>query len=765
MTTATTPAPTPLPPRLFISSVSPEFKTLRMEVAKVTRQLGYHPVTMDDWSTGHGELQAWLRHELDSCEGIIHIPGIAYGAEPAKHDPAAHGLPADTPRYSYTQYEFLYAQQQGLKTWVITPGPGCTRDRPIDQLDLPSDPAHPDPAGYQSERRALQAAYLQRLRDQNHLRHQPADDKDLRIIIHTLRDHAEEMRQRFGEWQTVIDGRGKKHTRLLLGIAAAIIVMGLGVLLVRQTTLRTASDVQVVIQKQEEQGKLLHDQKNLLALAVIELNKITEEKARLGIKIQDLPRKAIEEELAVRLGVSAVELRLNIEAGKQSKDALTRAHASLLAGMLVEARAAAKQVREANAAAIRDVIESYKVDGQAYYQEAKYELALESYQKAVALVDKATDPLGWAYAQGEVAFIHQDLARYNESEPLKREVLRLREQHLPPNHPHIATALSNLATLLKATNRLAEAEPLMQRVVTIFEKAYGLDHPKVATALNNLAQLLGATNRLAEAEPLMRRALQIDEASYGPDHPHIATALNNLAQLLKATDRLAEAEPYMRRVVTILENKGGEPLPNYGPALNNLALLLKATNRLTEAEPLLRRALQIDEASYGPDHPDVATALNNLAQLLKATNRLGEAEPHYRRALQIYEASYGPDHPDVATALNNLAILLQDTNRLTEAEPLLRRALKIDEASYGPDHPEVATALNNLAGLLQATNRLTEAEPLLRRAVGILVLFNERNGHVHPEHRNFCVNYFSILTDLKLPKEVILEKLRSVGAQ
>jgi hypothetical protein len=36
---------------------------------------------------------------------------------------------------------------------------------------------------------------------------------------------------------------------------------------------------------------------------------------------------------------------------------------------------------------------------------------------------------------------------------------------------------------------------------------------------SNLALLLKDTNRLSEAEPLMRRALAIEEASFGPDHP------------------------------------------------------------------------------------------------------------------------------------------------------------------------------------------------------------------------------------------------------
>ncbi|MFN6353459.1 MAG: tetratricopeptide repeat protein, partial [Cyanobacteriota bacterium] len=238
------------------------------------------------------------------------------------------------------------------------------------------------------------------------------------------------------------------------------------------------------------------------------------------------------------------------------------------------------------------------------------------------------------------------------------------EERLGPEHPGTATALNNLASLLKTTNRLAEAEPLMRRALAIDEASYGNDHPMVAIRLNNLAQLLQDTNRLEEAEPLMRRALAIDEASYGPDHPRVAIDLNNLAALLQATNRLAEAEPLMARVVEIFEISYGKDHPNVATALNNLAQLLKATNRLAEAEPLMRRALAIDEASYGPEHPNVAIGLNNLASLLKATNRLEEAEPLKRRALAIDEASYGNDHPNVAIDLNNLAQLLQDTNRL-----------------------------------------------------------------------------------------------------
>ncbi len=408
----------------------------------------------------------------------------------------------------------------------------------------------------------------------------------------------------------------------------------------------------------------------------------------------------------------------------------------------------------------------------------------------LALADAQSLPEPTARLMNQLALLLQVKALHTEAEPLFRRALAIDELSFGPNHPNVATGLSNFAQLLKATNRLAEAEPLMRRALAIDELSFGPNHPNVARGLNNFARLLQDTNRLAEAEPLMRRALAIFEQSLGLNHSHVAMGLNNLAGLLKATNRLAEAEPLFRRVVSIFEQSFGEHHPNVATALNNFARLLHDTNRLAEAEPLFRRALAIDELSFGPNHPNVARGLNNLATLLKDTNRLpdaeplfrralaidersfgehhpnvatalnnlatllhdtdrlAEAEPLFRRALAIDEQSFGPNHPKVAIRLNNLAALLQDTNRLSEAEPLFVRALAIDEQSFGPEHPNVARDLNNLAQLLQATNRLGEAEPLMWRHVEIFLKFTRATGHSHPHLNAAFVNYFVLLTQM-----------------
>ena len=100
--------------------------------------------------------------------------------------------------------------------------------------------------------------------------------------------------------------------------------------------------------------------------------------------------------------------------------------------------------------------------------------------------------------------------------------------------------------LYRDQGRYADAEPLYKRSLAIYEKALGPDHPHVATALNNLAQLYQAQGRYADAEPLYKRSLAIYEKALGPDHPDVATSLNNLAELYQAQGRYADAEPLLQ---------------------------------------------------------------------------------------------------------------------------------------------------------------------------------------------------------------------------
>jgi len=210
-------------PRIFISCVSPEFRTLRANVSQVLQFLGYEPEFQEIFGTEAGDLREVLRDKIDACGGIVHIVGEGYGAEPPVGE-ERETVGAEETRCSYTQFEFLYAHAQGKKTWVLLAGPGAPRDTPPEQLDLPTDTPHADPGAYQAERRALQAAYRAQLEAGSHLWHAVNSTAELENAVLKLRNDSEELRRDFQLWQT---GISQSQARLETGQRQQHRVIGL----------------------------------------------------------------------------------------------------------------------------------------------------------------------------------------------------------------------------------------------------------------------------------------------------------------------------------------------------------------------------------------------------------------------------------------------------------------------------------------------------------------------------------------------------------
>ena len=147
--------------------------------------------------------------KIDACEGLIQIVGNAYGAEPPT-------VASDLGRVSYTQFEFLYARQQGKTTWLIFPADGCTRDKSCDELDMPLDPNQANPEAWQRDRRELQVVYRTRLNKSGHLRHEPENDDRVALAIERLRNEFELLRQGYR--------RSQRRVAMALAIIAVLVI-------------------------------------------------------------------------------------------------------------------------------------------------------------------------------------------------------------------------------------------------------------------------------------------------------------------------------------------------------------------------------------------------------------------------------------------------------------------------------------------------------------------------------------------------------------
>ena len=158
---------------VFLSGVSAEFREHREALALMLRR--HHFVReQSDFFQGHGslldKLESYIQHECHAC---IFLVGDRFGAEPPAVE-AAPFLEGKIDRYSYTQWEYIFATRHNKARFVFVPATG-TDSQPPEQL-LKEEPV---------EKTGLQKSFLQK---------QIVDAGKDRTYFHSIDDLKDEVR-------------------------------------------------------------------------------------------------------------------------------------------------------------------------------------------------------------------------------------------------------------------------------------------------------------------------------------------------------------------------------------------------------------------------------------------------------------------------------------------------------------------------------------------------------------------------------------------
>ena len=202
-------------------------------------------------------------------------------------------------------------------------------------------------------------------------------------------------------------------------------------------------------------------------------------------------------------------------------------------------------------------------------------------------------------------------------------------------------AYSNLADILKSSDRLDEAEECIQAGISA--------HPKSVDAYLKMAIYLRELGRVSDSILYFNHALSIDKA-----RKDVYVELG----LAKATlGNLSEAEAFYNEAIKLDSD--------YWQAYNNLGLVLHRMNRNQEAEIAFNKAISL--------HSDDALLYSNLSLALSALGMIKKAENALKKALEI-DPAYLNAHINLCT--NYIA-----QGRLDEAESACFEALKYDQNS------------------------------------------------------------------------------------
>jgi tetratricopeptide (TPR) repeat protein len=283
------------------------------------------------------------------------------------------------------------------------------------------------------------------------------------------------------------------------------------------------------------------------------------------------------------------------------------------------------------------------------------------------------------------AALRRARGEHDEAIRLHEQALALREHILGPEHPDVATTLSNLGLVVGDTGDYAKAQELHERALAIRERALGPDHPNVASSLDNVGGMARALGEYETARALHERALGVWERSVGPEHPGVAVSLSSLAVVYLRLGDDAAATKAAERALAIREGQLGPDHPDVAMTLDVLASLRWSAGRHDEALAMAERSLAIRQQALGPSNAQVAASLLNLAGKYRVLEQWGEAATRYQRALEIWEDTLGADHPHVLEAVSGLAELALDEPRPDQAQALRPRLARLlDVADLEP---------------------------------------------------------------------------------
>lgn len=206
------------------------------------------------------------------------------------------------------------------------------------------------------------------------------------------------------------------------------------------------------------------------------------------------------------------------------------------------------------------------------------------------------------------------------------------------DHPSVALALADRASLASIQEDPAAARDLLRRALASLEPALGSDHPTIARVLGNLGDELASLGENVEAEASLRRALTIDTQVFGEAHERVGSDHYSLGQLYLRMGRNEDAKLHLGRAATLFEGVPGMGRPMRIAALSDLVLAYQGLGELDEALATVRTCIELYEGAVGSAHASLMPLIFSLAEIHVARGETDDAARALARAQQMIDS-------------------------------------------------------------------------------------------------------------------------------
>ena len=214
-----------------------------------------------------------------------------------------------------------------------------------------------------------------------------------------------------------------------------------------------------------------------------------------------------------------------------------------------------------------------------------------------------------------IAKIYLSQAKYDKALEWYQKLLFNDEKVLGTEHPETATAYNNIANVYYVQGDYPKALEWHIKSLTIREKVLGTEHPDTAATYNNIAAIYYEQGDYSKALEWHQKSLAIKEKMLGTEHPSTAVTYNNIALVYYKQGDYPKALEWYQKSLSIKEKMLGMEHPSTAVTYNNIANAYRDKGDYPKALEWYQKSIATREKVLGTEHPDTAATYNNIAEV------------------------------------------------------------------------------------------------------------------------------------------------------
>jgi tetratricopeptide (TPR) repeat protein len=359
----------------------------------------------------------------------------------------------------------------------------------------------------------------------------------------------------------------------------------------------------------------------------------------------------------------------------------------------------------------------------------------KSQQVYEALLDQTTDESEKAPIYGQIASAKDGQGEYEEAIKFYGKTIEIQQQSLPPNHPQMATAHSNIGVVYHRMGDYPKALSCYEKALAIWQQSLPRNHPQMATAHSNIGVVYHRMGDYPKALSCYEKALAISQQSLPRNHPSLALSCNNIGVVYIDMGNYPKALTYYEKTLGIQQQSLPPNHPSLASAYNNIGNVYYKMGDYPKALSCYEKALKIKQQTLPPNHPSLAMSYIAHGLVYNKMKEYPKAIAFYEKALEIQKQSLPQNHPDLAMSYNNISIVYDNMDDYPKELSCYEKALEIRKQSLPPNHPDLASSYNNIGTVYYKMGDYPKALSCYEKALEI------RKQSLSPNHLDLASLY------------------------